>query len=244
MPRHPTGAERTCAVCRKPFVCKEGPAKIARGAGKFCGRACQGQSKRVADADKFLPRTCPVCGTPFGVRPSEASRGGGIFCSLACRDKGAARPKAERFWEKVNKDGPVPPHRPELGPCWLWTAATKQPPWDYGILGTPAPGEAGELAHRVSWELHHGPIPDGAKVLHHCDVPRCVNPAHLFLGSLADNARDMLAKRRHKVVLTLEQVADLRARYAAGGVSQTTLAREFGIAQVTVSRIVRHRNTY
>jgi hypothetical protein len=52
------------------------------------------------------------------------------------------------------------------------------------------------LAHRMSWEMHFGPIPEGMLVLHHCDVRRCVRPDHLFLGTARDNTRDMIAKGR------------------------------------------------
>ena len=87
----------------------------------------------------------------------------------------------------------MPPHCPEIGPCWTWTRATNKA--GYGKIGS---GEgAGTLAtHRVSWELTNGPVPDGLFVLHRCDNPPCCNPAHLFLGTSRDNTLDMIAKGR------------------------------------------------
>lgn len=96
-------------------------------------------------------------------------------------------PTVARFWLKVNKNGPVPPHRPELGPCWLWTGAR-----DRGGYG-----QFSGRAHRWSWLIHHGYRPGhGLFVCHHCDNPPCVRPDHLFLGTASDNARDMVAKGR------------------------------------------------
>lgn len=85
----------------------------------------------------------------------------------------------ERFWAKVNKDGPLPDYAPHLGSCWLWTGAVTRN--GYGQIGSG--GKRGPVlyAHRVSYELVHGPLPDDRTrhIDHLCRVPRCVNPVHL-----------------------------------------------------------------
>jgi len=120
-----------------------------------------------------------------------------------------------RFWKKVNKDGPIPEHRPELGPCWVWTAGIAT--FGYGIIApgrNAALGRAGRrgiAAHRVSWLIHCGIIPEQFCVLHKCDNPLCVRaPDHLFLGTKGDNWRDMLAKDRQ--VVTVRKLTDDQAR--------------------------------
>lgn len=151
----------------------------------------------------------------------------------------------DRFWPKVDRRGPRE--------CWLWTGAVTGNGYDYGYLGrTPASGHGpavpAVLAHRLSWEIHKGAIPRGLCVLHTCDVPRCVNPAHLFVGTRIDNNEDRDAKgrgyRRHgarnpNVKLTPRQVAEIRGRYVPGVISQQTLADEYGVKQAQISRIVR-----
>ena len=80
----------------------------------------------------------------------------------------------ERFWSKVNKDGPVPDYAPHLGPCWMWLGAPKQEGYGDFLLH----GKV-EYAHRVAYEWLVRPIPDGLQIDHLCRVRICVNPAHL-----------------------------------------------------------------
>lgn len=94
----------------------------------------------------------------------------------------APRPAEERFWSKVSKsDG-----------CWTWTGHSNAR--GYGQVSDDA--RRLQYAHRFSWALHHGPIPDGLLVMHVCDNPPCVRPDHLTLGTHEDNMRDMVSKGR------------------------------------------------
>lgn len=128
----------------------------------------------------------------------------------------------ERFWDKTEPE-------PNSG-CWLWTGALK--PEGYGTFNFQ---KKWYRAHRLAWELEIGPIPDGLCVLHKCDVPSCVNPDHLFLGTKADNTADMCRKGRHvgNRKLTWEQVAEIRA----SSEPQQSLADRFGVSQPAVSAV-------
>lgn len=108
-------------------------------------------------------------------------------------------------------------------------------------------------AHQVSWELHTGqPIPSGLVVLHDCDVPNCVNPAHLRIGTQKENMQDCLARGRFKnnfrpqvgaengaAKLSDEQVVEIIETYAKGLATQKELAALYGVSQSTVYRVVR-----
>lgn len=151
----------------------------------------------------------------------------------------------ERFWRKVNKNGPI--IRAELGPCWEWTASRNVA--GYGQFRVSA--ERGELAHRFSWEMAVSD-PEAMAVCHHCDNPACVNPSHLFLGTITDNNQDMWRKGRgklhgprgethHSARLSDAQVVEIRQHYASGNVSQPQLARSFGVSQHAIWYALRKR---
>lgn len=139
--------------------------------------------------------------------------------------------------------------------CWLWDAGMF--PDGYGVFG-PKPGQA-LRAHRVSYEIHVGPIPDGLHVLHKCDVRGCVNPQHLFLGTNDDNVADKVSKRRqacgsahaervretttrgeahHASKLTDAQVEEVRAA-VDGGETCASVARRYGVSRTGISAIAR-----
>lgn len=97
----------------------------------------------------------------------------------------------DRFWTLVDKNGPTPSHRPELGPCWQWKGPGRGKYGYGGVLN----GEA-LYAHRRSWEMHYGPIPPDLHCLHKCDNTKCVRPDHLFIGTHSDNMKDCHKKGR------------------------------------------------
>jgi HNH endonuclease len=99
---------------------------------------------------------------------------------------------AERFWKKIDRNGPVPENCPELGPCWIWLAYKDE--WGRGQIET---SQGRRHAHKVSWLLYGNVIPDGMRLLHRCDNMGCPNPAHLRLGTQAENIAEMIARGRN-----------------------------------------------
>lgn len=253
---------RTCQVCGIGFLAK--PSIVRLGQGLTCGRQCGGKlhSNRV-------DLTCRQCGSAFTAPASQTRKGGGSFCSRACYfaskprqpkpspytqaricayceraflaipwgdvrccSKSCARRLAngtpeQRFWAQVEKtDG-----------CWFWIPAKARN--EYGAIRVL--GHRSKVkAHRFSWELHFGPIPDGLDTLHHCDTPPCVRPDHLFLGTNGDNVADKVSKGRQSkgagtgvAKLTPDTVRAIRAMLATGA-GQRETARAFDVSHTTV----------
>lgn len=128
---------------------------------------------------------------------------------------------ALRFWSRVEK----------TSSCWLWHGTTRG---GYGLIYY---NHKQIGSHVFSWILHKGVIPDGTQVLHKCDVHGCVNPEHLFLGDHAANMHDKAVKGRAARRLTKDQVVTIRAM--SGNFTQLSIAKQFGVDQSLISRIVR-----
>jgi hypothetical protein len=168
-----------------------------------------------------------------------------------------ARDVIDRFVAKVSLDGPVSAHRPDLGPCHIWTAHVVTGYGQFWLDGR------NEYAHRVAFLIADGRWPE-PHALHHCDNPPCVRRSHLFEGTSLDNNRDCIAKGRQCVVsgaehwarqrpelhargeatglakLTASQVVALRAQRASG-LSLRSVADEFGVSISLVSMIANRR---
>lgn len=147
---------------------------------------------------------------------------------------------AERFWAKVNKtDG-----------CWEWTASLDRGGYGhFGLNGKVI------MPHRYSYIIHHPLTTDLWEhreicVCHKCDNPRCVNPAHMFLGSQVDNIKDRDTKgrgnqpkgeRQYNSKLTETQVREIRGKFANGEL-QTQIALEYGTTQANISSIIKRKS--
>lgn len=161
------------------------------------------------------------------------------------------RSAEQRFWQKVDVRGEEE--------CWEWRGARSGNRYGNFTIGQRQMG-----AHRYAWELANGPVPDGLFVLHACDNPPCVNPKHLFTGTQLHNRTDCKTKGRtaagdhsprrlhpgsyrpalgeqNHSKLREGQVLEIRRRYAAGGVSQSQLAREYGVNQAVICRIIARK---
>jgi len=132
--------------------------------------------------------------------------------------------------------------------CWEWSGKLNRN--GYGLFSVSR--KVQRFAHRLAYENFRGEVGEWC-VLHRCDNRRCVNPAHLFLGTQADNVADMISKGREgrrpvmigeahpRMKLPTAQVAEVRTRYSLGGISYTDLAQEYGVSKSLIALIVQGR---
>lgn len=129
----------------------------------------------------------------------------------------------ERFFLKVQK----------TGTCWLWTGSKNKQGYGYFKVN----GKV-EKAHRISYFIHNGKIPNKRNILHSCDNPFCVNPKHLFAGTQSENMIDCVKKKRHQnQILTEKQIPIIRKMYKEGK-SQVEIGRKFGVARETIKNVI------
>jgi DNA-binding transcriptional regulator YiaG len=128
------------------------------------------------------------------------------------------------FWEKVDREGKTTTE------CWEWQGAMLR--GGYGIFRW----GRNENAHRLAYELVLGPIPEGHEVHHTCNNRGCVNPFHMETLTHQEHTH-----RTSGIALTMEDAREIQRRYAAGGISQDKLAREYGISQSLVRNILHYR---
>jgi predicted DNA-binding protein (UPF0251 family) len=214
-----------------------------------------------------VQRVCENCNATFFTWPNKVALAEALFCSRQCTDEGktkrAQSPEAiaQRFWSYVERREPTA--------CWPWrgTADAK----GYGRFSWGGRKyKRSASAHRFALALTTGHFGVDGRItttehgLHSCDNPACCNPAHLRWGTNAENIADCVARGRrpkgdahHSYLrpetvprgeakgskLTASQVYAIRVRYARGGVSQTELAREYGVARGTIENLL-HRQTW
>jgi hypothetical protein len=186
-------------------------------------------------------KTCPVCGIRFYCRPSRKTPCTNSTCSNYRPPHGQATPFDERLWSRILCN---------LGTgCWEWQGALQGGYGIIGIGGAYHSGNGNVRVHRHMWERFKGPIPKGLFVCHTCDNPRCCRPGHLFLGTCAENLKDMTAKGRRRngtspgeanshARLTEADVFAIRERLKTRTVGMVAvLAREYGISYPTMNSL-------
>lgn len=162
-----------------------------------------------------------------------------------------SKPLEQRFWEKVDKNGPIQPHTPELGQCWQWIAAKDKFGYgvinDYNIL---TKKKKYKQAHILSAHFHNIKnseylIIKENCVLHKCDNPSCVNPQHLYIGDKGRNLQDAYDRGRKikpkgelsgRAKLTEVQVLEIRNKFPT--YTKTQLSKEYNVSLRNIRSIV------
>lgn len=208
---------RSCQKCDTAFYCS--PSRLNNGYGLYCSHACY-HSMRPG---KPVKRPCLECGQAFDARDRENRNP--RFCSRSCYSVGSAK---ARLGECVRIDNRTN--------CHIWLGSKSRD--GYGVFTF----RKERRAHRAAWVIKNGPIPKGLFVLHHCDVPLCVNPKHLWIGTQQDNMNDMMRKGRENPCRGREN-AGAKLTHAAvrairkSGAPHKDLAEKYKVSTSTISRV-------
>lgn len=165
-----------CRTCGKEFKFNRAELKKSKGAGSFCSRGCQANDHEIL--------ICKICKKEFKANLSDIKRNNRRYCSRKCYSK--RTDPIENFFKNISK---------EIHPkgCWQWKGRKDRD--GYGLMWI----RDVIKTHRFSYEYHKGPIPKEMIICHKCDNPSCVNPSHLYAGTLQDNAKDRIDKTRHNI---------------------------------------------
>lgn len=174
--------------------------------------------------------------------------------SLAVKFPERVQPAEVRLLMRLDK---TPGYGPN-GDCWIYTGETRVGKDGLGYGQLSRDGKL-VLAHRLSWEMEYGPIPDGKILLHKCDNPPCCRPDHLTPGTQGDNVRDMMAKgrgpnmrlvsltrrnpsgeRNGMAKHTWEEIREIRVAYATGIFSMTRLAKKYNTNSGWICNVINH----
>jgi len=138
-----------------------------------------------------------------------------------------------RFWKYIIKND-------DINKCWKWTGSKIKS--GYGNISV---NDKIKLAHRVSYEMHNGAIPEGMFVCHSCDNPECCNPLHLWIGTNSDNVADKMKKGRlnpndgmnnPRAILKDQDILEIR-KLLLDGVKGAVIARQYGVGKTAICRI-------
>jgi hypothetical protein len=186
---------------------------------------------------KLLTYKCKKCNKEFQKYIHKLHSTHPTYCSRLCTNNRNGTP-IERFFKFISAQS-------HPNDCWEWLGVKSHQGYgNFTFNNHPV------RAHRFSWELHGGTIPEGLLVCHHCDNPSCVNPLHLYVGTHVDNNNDTIKRGRnidrkgskHPCSVVTEKIAlEIRSKSKQGQTGQE-LSREYGLCEATISNIKNRKS--